>query len=476
MRTLKVSRQRGIILTEIGWQKLQAKMRGWELKTGVRCTARRLAVQAQLAGVPGLHHNTIKRVLDRKKGVDVSSIGLLFEVFGLLLEEGDCVYAHPPEAMGPQVRLDCHEAMDVSHFCGRLPELDLLHTWIVEERCRLVALLGMGGIGKTALAARFVALQGSQFECVVWRSLRNAPPVEQILKEIIEFLEVRPKYDLPHHLDGKLARLVQLLQDQRCLLVLDNVEAVLQEGGWAGHYRSGYEGYGELFRSMGEIAHRGCLLLTGREKPREVNALEGQSLPVRSLALPGLGQDEGREVFLSKGTFYGREEDWSDLVHHYAGNPLALKMIAPAVQDLFDGDIGTLVELLREGMVVFSDIDELLKKQFDRLCDLEMLVMGWLALEREPTTLTRLRDVLAPAARPQLIEVVRSLTQRSLVEKSGPGFTLQPVVMEFVTNRIIEQIGDEVPSEMVDLFSSHATHIQGKDYRRRPSCAWSSSP
>jgi hypothetical protein len=469
MRTLKVSRQRGFVLAEIGWQKLQAKTREWELKTGCRCTARRMAVQAQLEGLPGLHHNTIKRILDRKNGVDASSVRLLFEAFELRLEEGDCVYADLPEPTSPQVRLDCGEAIDVSHFCGRAVELNVLHLWVVEEHCRLVTLLGMGGIGKTALAARFVALQGSEFDCVVWRSLRNAPPVEQILKEVVVFLEDEPDGELPHHLDGKLARLIQLLQEQRCLLVLDNVETVLQEGVWVGHYREGYEGYGELFRSVGEISHRSCLLLTGREKPREVNALEGQSLPVRSLTLSGLAEDKGRQIFQTKGEFHGCDQDWHDLVRHYAGNPLALKIIALVVQDLFDGDIGTLVELLREGTVVFGDIDALLQKQFDRLSSLEMLVIGWLALEREPTTLERLREcILSPVVGPRLVEVVSSLIRRSFVEKSGSGFTLQPMVMEFVTNHLIEQICCEVSSGRVKLFDSYAlVHAQGKNSLRQ---------
>ncbi|MEM7133031.1 MAG: hypothetical protein AAF702_42410 [Chloroflexota bacterium] len=51
---------------------------------------------------------------------------------------------------------DWGNAPDVSLFYGRQAELASLSSWLVADRCRLVAILGMGEQGKTALVAKLV--------------------------------------------------------------------------------------------------------------------------------------------------------------------------------------------------------------------------------------------------------------------------------------------------------------------------------
>ncbi|HET7638180.1 MAG TPA: helix-turn-helix domain-containing protein [Ktedonobacteraceae bacterium] len=78
-----------------------------------------------------------------------------------------------PPARG-KPRVDWDDALDVPSFYGRERELAVLTRWIVEERCRVVSIEGMGGIGKSALAVILMHQVASHFEAVIWRSLRAA--------------------------------------------------------------------------------------------------------------------------------------------------------------------------------------------------------------------------------------------------------------------------------------------------------------
>ncbi|RCJ36871.1 hypothetical protein A6769_15380 [Nostoc punctiforme NIES-2108] len=455
-------RKRGVALTTKGLQKIKEAKHQSEAKEnfGNRYTLEEMSVRS------GLYSATISKVLNREGGVDKQTIEKLFSVFNIKIDKSDYSSSN--------TRLDWGEAIFNSAFYGRIEELITLEQWILNEHCQLVALLGIGGIGKTALSVKFAQKIQDNFEYVIWRSLREAPPVKIILGNLIQFIsdEQETESNLPESLSDRVSRLLYYLQNNRCLVILDNAESILRSGSRAGLYREGYEEYGELLRRVGEATHQSCLVLTSREKPKEVALLEGQALAVRSLALSGLKVAEGQEILKLKG-LSAAEDEWKVMIERYAGNPLALKIVATTIQDIFDGNV---TEFLQQYTSVFGDIRDVLEQQFERLSDLEKDIMYWLAINRESVTLSELRDdIISPVPPAKLLEALESLGRRSLIEKATPTllektgslFTLQPVVMEYVTSSLIELVCEEIVTQNIDLFTSKALiKATAKEYVR----------
>src|SRR5712692_7818774 len=75
----------------------------------------------------------------------------------------------------PGRRMDWDKALAVPSFYDREEEVASLSQWVVQERCRVVSVLGIGGIGKSALAVSLMHQVAAQFAVVIWRSLRDAP-------------------------------------------------------------------------------------------------------------------------------------------------------------------------------------------------------------------------------------------------------------------------------------------------------------
>ncbi|MEL7244798.1 MAG: CHAT domain-containing protein [Cyanobacteria bacterium J06573_2] len=361
-------------------------------------------------------------------------------------------------------RRDWGEAIDVSTFYGRDDEVKTLKKWIMTDNCRLINIIGMGGIGKTALSVKLAELVEHKFDFLIWRSLRNAPSLTELLKDLIGFLSESHQISIADSVDKQISQLIDCLRAARCLVVLDNLESILDSDKKVGSYREGYEKYGQLLRCVGDTKHQSCFLITSREKPKGFSERSGDNLPVRMLTLKGLNSQDGQSILAQKGLSLS-EREINSLVDFYAGNPLALKIAATTVEETFDGDVA---DFLNSDTVIFGDIFDLLDQQFKRLSILENQVMYWLAINREKLSIKDLQnDMVGFSKTRELITALESLQWRCLIENNSGKLTQQPVVMEYVIEELIEQVAEELYSGEIGIINQYALiKAQSQDYIR----------
>lgn len=353
------------------------------------------------------------------------------------------------------IRQDLGVVIDVLRFCGRTKELDMLKQGLLDRTCRMMTLTGMGGMGKTALAAKLIqsgmadpaSFQRAGFEGVIWRSLRYAPPVAETITQLLQFVTQSSDSSTTSTIDQQISALLTHLRSHRYLIVLDDWESVLQEGEWAGYCAKEHQGYARLLQRLAVEQHQSCLLLLSREQPIEVTSFIGSEAAVRSLKLKGLPLSDARELVITRG-LAADETGLPELIQIHRGNPAAILRAAITIQDLFDGSIS---QFLAQTSLVLGDIVlTLLEQQLGRLVEIERAIVFWLAITGQPLSIAELKTKMNAEDRSHLLTALDSLRRRSLIEKIKSGetkealFTLEPVVMKYVVQQFIHQLSQDI--------------------------------
>jgi hypothetical protein len=64
-------------------------------------------------------------------------------------------------------------------------------------RTRLISILGLRGSGKSAIALQLIQHIQYEFDCIIWRSLRDAPPLQTLQTDLIKFLSQQQETNSP---------------------------------------------------------------------------------------------------------------------------------------------------------------------------------------------------------------------------------------------------------------------------------------
>src|SRR5487761_3026 len=208
------------------------------------------------------------------------------------------------------------DAAPPQEFFGRQRELAQLTGWL-SGNVKISIIHGFGGSGKTELARQ--ALNNMHHGQVIWCSLRDSPSVTTLLRAIFT------RY--PNQSDRKggepVERLLSLLRSAEFVLVLDNLEAVLDED--PASNSSLRRDYSTLLASLARAAHPSKVIVTTRVLPPAEEA--ARSSATRILKLGGIGIRPAISL-LRRYDLHGSPENRAELIRRYDANPLALQLAA----------------------------------------------------------------------------------------------------------------------------------------------------
>jgi len=311
-------------------------------------------------------------------------------------------------------------APQIIDFYNRENELATISNWVFKQNTRLIAVLGLWGIGKTTLVKRFIDLNLEQFEVVIWKSLKFPKSLDLWLNDLLNTCQKEPKEST----DNKIQQLLEVLSNHKCLIVLDDFQNLFAVGQMAGNYQPEYSSYQHFLKLIAEIQHQSHFILISQEKSAEMNYLNQENSPTQCLELSGF---EAIDFLKNKGLQDG--ERWLELIQLYEGNPFYLTDIAVLIKDVFDGKVNDF--LAENSLVITKKMQSHLKQIFGRCSPLAQQIALELSKVDQPLSREELKNNLDLSVS-DLINGLQSLQQRYLIQREQNRFQLSSIFKEYV--------------------------------------------
>jgi hypothetical protein len=376
-----------------------------------------------------------------------------------------------------------HETTNDERYSGRRDELERLDSWARDSSVRVLAVTGLGGLGKTSLVGHWLKKAGGMRQRPVdglffW-SFYADRSVPAFLEALCRFTEEALGLDVPRPSRPANAA-IAVLASLPLLVVLDGLE-VLQEGPATELYGSLLDlDLRDFLFAACQVEHRGLVVLTSRFPFRDLTRYLGSSH--RAMALDRLSDDDG-EGLLSKCGVEGTAEARRQVSRKLEGHPLALRIFAAALAIQADRDPTRLLQVvfersaMNEGEHLQAKICRLLDFYENALPSHRRALMRLISLFRspvDPNTLKRLakklpetKDVLGSVSAPLLRQYLRELRTEQLIirekaETGGDRFSCHPVLRDHFRRSMIDR-DSKAALGVADLLKDRPASDRPKD-------------
>lgn len=337
-----------------------------------------------------------------------------------------------------------------------------IYTQLTKKDISAIALTGIGGAGKSTLAALLYqyaeeqrARQSEPFKSeTLWLTVDPTVSFTDLVGNLFEALG-RPIPDLrnlaPHNQALMLFNALNTTDEPR-LIIFDQFENLLN---WdTGLALTDRPGVGEWIDILNSQQCTCRILLTSRPRPsgtRDYPPTFLQEYPVQGLEIA-----EGIALLQNRGVS-GTEEELQAAVAYCKGHAFSLSLLASLVHD----HTISLSSLLRDpllwiGNIARNFLDYIYSSQLNQ-AQRELLLA--FSVYREPVLLEAAEAIITDISRTQVMDAVKSLRVQHLIEPTGEGhYQLHAIISEYAQGHFDES------SELANTEARKARHLRAAHY------------
>jgi tetratricopeptide (TPR) repeat protein len=276
------------------------------------------------------------------------------------------------------------------NFVGREEELKTITDWYKSKDVRIGALIGWGGVGKSALVRKWYDnLEANKIrpDGIFWWGFYRNAYLEQFLNALLRYVsggQIEP--ETIKDTWEKVDRIKEYIGRGAYLIILDGLEQMQRSESGDKFGRMTHRECTELLHYLADTPKAsGLCLITTRYPLKDLDDWHErgyENLPLVNLSIPDALST------LKKRGVNGSDDDIKEVVKRYKGHALSLTSVAGYLTRYYGGDIkhAPKVEFVLGDKERFKDVNKLLRRYAEKMSDAERVFLNIFSLFRQEVT------------------------------------------------------------------------------------------